>query len=46
MAELYEPALTTIAQPVYQMDHCDASIIRRIDDRSSGRRKNGISILD
>ena len=40
MAELYEPALTTIAQPVYQMGvTAMRAIIRRIDDRSLGGAK-------
>jgi LacI family transcriptional regulator len=40
MAELYAPALTTIAQPVYQMGvTAMRAIIRRIDDRSLGGAK-------
>jgi len=40
MAELYYPALTTIAQPVYQMGVAAMrAIIRRIDDRSLGGAK-------
>ena len=40
MAELYDPALTTIAQPVYQMGvTAMRAIIRRIDDRSLGGAK-------
>jgi DNA-binding LacI/PurR family transcriptional regulator len=42
MAELYDPALTTIAQPVYQMRvTAMRAIIRRIGDRSlSGARRD------
>jgi LacI family repressor for deo operon, udp, cdd, tsx, nupC, and nupG len=44
MAELYEPALTTIAQPVYQMGvTAMRAIIRRIDDRSLGGAKRDFS---
>jgi LacI family transcriptional regulator len=40
MAELYDPALTTIAQPVYQMGvTAMKAIIRRIADRSLGGAK-------
>jgi LacI family transcriptional regulator len=40
MAELYEPALTTIAQPVYEMGvTAMRAIIRRIADRSLGGTK-------
>jgi LacI family transcriptional regulator len=40
MAELYDPALTTIAQPVYDMGvTAMRAIIRRIEDRSLGGTK-------
>jgi len=47
MAELYEPALTTIAQPVYQMGVTAMRAIIPSHRRSiSGRRKTGFTILD
>ena len=44
MAELYDPALTTVAQPVYDMGvTAMRAIIRRIDDRSLSGTKRDFS---
>src|SRR5258708_20915755 len=44
MAELYDSALTTIAQPVYQMEvTAMRAIIRRINDRSLGATKRHLN---
>jgi DNA-binding LacI/PurR family transcriptional regulator len=44
MAELYDPALTTIAQPVYDMGATAMrAIVRRIEDRSLSGAKRDFS---